>query len=61
MKYWQKSNTNRTRIQDNNWRKREVKMAETPKYSVSRKQNEIEIRQYSGYIQAANRPFGKRE
>ncbi len=27
-------------------------MAETPKYSVSRKQNEIEIRQYSGYIQA---------
>lgn len=27
-------------------------MAETPKYSVSRKQNEIEIRQYPGYIQA---------
>jgi hypothetical protein len=27
-------------------------MAETPKYSVSKKQNEIEIRQYSGYIQA---------
>jgi len=27
-------------------------MAETPKYSVSRKQNEIEIRQYRGYIQA---------
>ena len=27
-------------------------MAETPKYSVSRKQNEFEIRQYSGYIQA---------
>jgi hypothetical protein len=27
-------------------------MTETPKYSVSRKQNEIEIRQYPGYIQA---------
>jgi len=27
-------------------------MAETPKYSVSRKQNEIELRQYPGYIQA---------
>ena len=27
-------------------------MAETPKYSVSRKQNDIEIRQYPGYIQA---------
>jgi len=27
-------------------------MAETPKYSVSRKQNEIEIRQYPAYIQA---------
>jgi len=27
-------------------------MAETPKYIVSRKQDEIEIRQYSGYIQA---------
>lgn len=27
-------------------------MAATPKYSVSKKQNEIEIRQYSGYIQA---------
>jgi hypothetical protein len=27
-------------------------MAETPKYSVLKKQNEIEIRQYSGYIQA---------
>jgi effector-binding domain-containing protein len=27
-------------------------MAETPKYSVSSKQNEIEIRQYPGYIQA---------
>jgi effector-binding domain-containing protein len=27
-------------------------MAETPKYSVTKKQNEIEIRQYSGYIQA---------
>jgi hypothetical protein len=27
-------------------------MAETPKYSVSKKQNEIEIRQYPGYIQA---------
>ncbi len=27
-------------------------MAETPKYSVSRKQSEIEIRQYPGYIQA---------
>lgn len=27
-------------------------MAETPKYSVSRKQGEIEIRQYPGYIQA---------
>jgi effector-binding domain-containing protein len=27
-------------------------MTETPKYSVSSKQNEIEIRQYPGYIQA---------
>ena len=27
-------------------------MAETPKYSVSKKQNEIEIRQYPSYIQA---------
>jgi hypothetical protein len=27
-------------------------MTETPKYSVIKKQNEIEIRQYSGYIQA---------
>jgi len=27
-------------------------MTETPKYSVSKKQNEIEIRQYPGYIQA---------
>ena len=27
-------------------------MAETPKYSVTRKENEIEIRQYPGYIQA---------
>jgi len=27
-------------------------MAETPKYSVSRKENKIEIRQYPGYIQA---------
>jgi len=27
-------------------------MTETPKYSVSRKQNKIEIRQYPGYIQA---------
>jgi effector-binding domain-containing protein len=27
-------------------------MAETPKYSVSKKHNEIEIRQYPGYIQA---------
>ncbi|MCX6068028.1 MAG: heme-binding protein [Chloroflexi bacterium] len=27
-------------------------MAETPKYSVTKKQNEIEIRQYPGYIQA---------
>lgn len=27
-------------------------MTETPKYSVSRKQKEIEIRQYPGYIQA---------
>lgn len=27
-------------------------MAETPKYSVTKKQNEIEIRQYFGYIQA---------
>lgn len=27
-------------------------MAEIPKYTVSRKQNEIEIRQYPGYIQA---------
>jgi effector-binding domain-containing protein len=27
-------------------------MAETPKYSVIKKQNEIEIRQYPGYIQA---------
>ena len=27
-------------------------MAETPKYSISKKQNEIEIRQYPGYIQA---------
>jgi hypothetical protein len=27
-------------------------MVETPKYSVSKKQNEIEIRQYPGYIQA---------
>ena len=27
-------------------------MAETPKYTVTMKQNEIEIRQYSGYIQA---------
>jgi len=31
---------------------REVYMAETPKYSVSRKQNEFEIRQYPTYIQA---------
>jgi hypothetical protein len=27
-------------------------MAETPKYTVTKKQNGIEIRQYSGYIQA---------
>ncbi|MEO8357817.1 MAG: heme-binding protein [Chloroflexota bacterium] len=27
-------------------------MTETPKYSVTKKQNEIEIRQYPGYIQA---------
>lgn len=27
-------------------------MTETPKYSVSKKQNEIELRQYPGYIQA---------
>jgi effector-binding domain-containing protein len=27
-------------------------MTETPKYSVLKKQNDIEIRQYSGYIQA---------
>ena len=27
-------------------------MTESPKYSVTRKQKEIEIRQYSGYIQA---------
>ena len=27
-------------------------MAETPKYSISKKQNEIKIRQYPGYIQA---------
>ncbi|MBI5294669.1 MAG: heme-binding protein [Chloroflexi bacterium] len=27
-------------------------MTESPKYSVSRKQNEIELRQYPGYIQA---------
>jgi effector-binding domain-containing protein len=27
-------------------------MAETPKYSVTKKQNDIEIRQYPGYIQA---------
>jgi hypothetical protein len=27
-------------------------MTETPKYSILRKQNEIELRQYSGYIQA---------
>lgn len=27
-------------------------MTETPKYSVSKKQNEFEIRQYPGYIQA---------
>jgi hypothetical protein len=27
-------------------------MAETPKYSVIRKHNEIEIRQYPAYIQA---------
>jgi ABC-type sulfate transport system substrate-binding protein len=27
-------------------------MTETPKYSVARKQNEIEIRQYPGLIQA---------
>jgi hypothetical protein len=33
-------------------RRKEAQMAETPKYSVSRKQNEIEIRQYPGYIQA---------
>ena len=27
-------------------------MTETPKYSIIRKQNEIEIRQYPAYIQA---------
>ena len=46
-----KPGTKRARSQynDNN---REAKMTETPKYSVSKKQNEIEIRQYPGYIQA---------
>ena len=34
-------------------------MTETPKYSVTKKQKEIEIRQYSGYIQAEVAVVGK--
>jgi effector-binding domain-containing protein len=34
-------------------------MTETPKYSVTKKQNEIELRQYPGYIQAEVSIFEK--